>query len=114
MRAVLEEVPHIARVLDQTDLKELRASEKFDGIVIEAEQQWGFAPPGESGAETRGAHGSIEEMRVPLLLSGTGFRRGVAPHNARLVDVAPTICALLGVRPPGDAQGRSLSESTGF
>jgi predicted AlkP superfamily pyrophosphatase or phosphodiesterase len=115
VRAALEGVPHIAKVLDQTDLKELRASEKLDGIlVVEAEEPWGFAPPGESGGGTRGAHGSTKEMRVPLLLSGTGFHRGAAPHNARLVDVTPTICALLGVRPPGDAQGRLLSESTGF
>ncbi len=114
IKAVLEGVPHIARVLDQTDLKELRAGEKLDGIVVEAEEPWGFSPPGGSGGGTRGAHGSMEEMRVPLLLSGTGFRRGAAPHDARLVDVAPTICALLGVRSPGDNQGRLLSESTGF
>ena len=114
VRATLEGVPHIAKVLDQTDLKELRAGEKLDGLVVEAEEPWGFAPPGEPGGGTRGAHGSTEEMRVPLLLSGSGFRRGAIPHNARLVDVAPTICALLGVRPPGDAQGRLLSESTGF
>ena len=114
VRAALEAVPHIAKVLNQTDLKELRTGEKLDGIAVEAEEPWGFAPPGESGGGTRGAHGSTMEMRVPLLLSGTGFRRGAAPQNARLVDVAPTICALLGVRPPGDAQGRILSESTGF
>jgi predicted AlkP superfamily pyrophosphatase or phosphodiesterase len=114
VRAALEGAPHTAKVLDQTDLKELRAGEKLDGIVVEAEEPWGFAPSEESGGGTRGAHGSTKEMRVPLLLSGMGFRRGVAPHDARLVDVAPTICALLGVRPPGDAQGRILSESTGF
>ena len=114
VKAVLEGVPHIARVLDQTDLKGLRAGEKHDGIVVEAEEPWGFAPPGEHGGGARGAHGSTEEMRIPLLLSGMGFRRGAAPHDARLVDVAPTICALLGVRSPGDTQGRLLSESTGF
>ncbi len=114
MKAILKNAPHIARVLDQTDLKVLRASEKLDGIVVEAEEPWGFAPPTGSGGEAHGAHGSTEEMRVPLLLSGTGFRRGAAPHGARLVDVAPTICALLGVRPPGDNQGRLLSESVGF
>ena len=114
IKAALEAVPHIARVLDQTDLKELRAGEKLDGIVVEADEPWGFAPPGGSGGRTQGAHGSTVEMRVPLLMAGTGFRRGAAPNDARLVDVAPTICALLGVRPPGDAQGRPLSESTGF
>jgi hypothetical protein len=112
--AALERVPHIARVLNQTDLKGLRAGEKHDGLVVEAEEPWGFVPPAGPGGGTQGAHGSTEEMRVPLLLSGTGIRRRAAPRDARLVDVAPTICALLGVRSPADAQGRLLSESTGF
>ena len=50
-------------------------------------------------------------MEVPLLLSGAGIRRDAAPRNAGLVDVAPTISALLGTRPPADAQGRALTES---
>jgi predicted AlkP superfamily pyrophosphatase or phosphodiesterase len=99
---------------NQTDLKGLRAGEKHDGLVVEAEEPWGFVPPAGPGGGTQGAHGSTEEMRVPLLLSGTGIRRRAAPRDARLVDVAPTICALLGVRSPADAQGRLLSESTGF
>jgi arylsulfatase A-like enzyme len=36
---------------------------------------------------------------------------GAVPRDARLVDVAPTIAALLGTRPPADAQGRALAES---
>jgi arylsulfatase A-like enzyme len=46
-------------------------------------------------------------MRVPLLIAGAGVLGGVAPKDAKLVDVAPTIAALLGVHPL-DAQGRSL------
>jgi arylsulfatase A-like enzyme len=57
---------------------------------------------------SRGAHGSTREMRVPLLIAGAGVLRGAAPKDAKLVDVAPTIAALLGVRPPLDAQGRPL------
>jgi arylsulfatase A-like enzyme len=49
-------------------------------------------------------------MRVPLLISGAGVRVGGVPRNAGLVDVAPTIAALLGARPPTDAQGRALDE----
>ncbi len=47
-------------------------------------------------------------MRVPLLIAGAGVLGGAAPKDAKLVDVAPTIAALLGVRPPLDAQGRPL------
>jgi arylsulfatase A-like enzyme len=39
-------------------------------------------------------------MRVPLLIAGAGVRVGAAPKDAKLVDVAPTIATLLGVRPP--------------
>jgi len=49
-------------------------------------------------------------MRVPLLISGAGVRTGAVSKDARLVDVAPTITALLGARPPVDAQGRALDE----
>ncbi|MGF1473437.1 MAG: alkaline phosphatase family protein [Rubrobacteraceae bacterium] len=112
VEAALEEVPHVGRVLNEDDLEKLRASRKRDLLVVEAEEPWGFVSTAEG--DSGGAHGSTKEARVPLVLSGAGFRRGGAPRNPQLVDVAPTICALLGVQPPKDAQGRILSESLGF
>jgi phosphonoacetate hydrolase len=53
----------------------------------------------------RGEHGSpgVVQARAPLVLAGKGVRRlGVAPLSARLVDVAPTIAALLGCAPRAD------------
>jgi len=39
-------------------------------------------------------------------LAGPGVRAGYRrPHPIRLVDVAPTVASLMGVRAPGDAQG---------
>lgn len=112
--AELNEAPLAARVLDRTDLEGLRANEKLGDLVVEAEEPGGFAPPGVSiGGAPRGAHGSTQELRVPLLLSGAGIRPDVEPESPRLVDVAPTICALLGTRPPEEAQGRALSEVMG-
>jgi arylsulfatase A-like enzyme len=110
VRRALEGLPQISRVLDAADLKALRAGDKPGDFVVEARAPWGFgfAEP-EEGA-SRGGHGSTREMRVPLLISGAGVRAGAAPKDARLVDVAPTIAALLGVRPPADAQGRALDE----
>jgi arylsulfatase A-like enzyme len=49
-------------------------------------------------------------MRVPLLIAGAGVRVGGVPRKPGLIDVAPTIAALLGARPPADAQGRALDE----
>ncbi|QIN83568.1 sulfatase-like hydrolase/transferase [Rubrobacter tropicus] len=110
VQRALEELPQISRVLDAGDLDDLGAGEKIGDFVVEARAPWGFgfAEP-EEGA-SRGGHGSTREMRVPLLISGSGVKAGAVPENARLVDVAPTIAALLGIRPLADAQGRVLDE----
>jgi arylsulfatase A-like enzyme len=71
---------------------------------------WGFGLAEPEEGASRGGHGSTREMCVPLLISGAGIKAGAVPKDARLVDVAPTIAALLGVRPPADAQGRVLDE----
>ena len=53
----------------------------------------------------RGEHGSlgVVQARAPLVLAGAGIRRdGIVPRSCRLVDVAPTVLALLGAEPgPG-------------
>jgi hypothetical protein len=50
----------------------------------------------------RGEHGSlgIVQARAPFVLAGAGVRSdGVVPRSCRLVDVAPTVMALLGAEP---------------
>lgn len=50
----------------------------------------------------RGEHGSlgVVQARAPFIVSGAGVqRRGIVPEACRLVDVAPTVAALLGVAP---------------
>jgi phosphonoacetate hydrolase len=50
----------------------------------------------------RGEHGSlgIVQVRAPFILAGAGVRRqGMVPRAGRLVDVAPTVLALLGAEP---------------
>lgn len=53
----------------------------------------------------RGEHGSLGviQARAPFVISGAGVRHdGMIDRHCRLVDVAPTILALLGVKPhPG-------------
>jgi len=52
-----------------------------------------------------GEHGSlgIVQARAPWVIAGKGVRNdGVAPKSARLVDVAPTVAALLGCRAIGE------------
>lgn len=48
-----------------------------------------------------GQHGSLDvvQARAPLVLTGAGVRRlGVLERHCRLIDVAPTVLALLGVQ----------------
>jgi phosphonoacetate hydrolase len=53
----------------------------------------------------RGEHGSLDvvQARAPFVIAGRGVRAdGLVPRVARLVDVAPTVAALLGCAPLGD------------
>jgi arylsulfatase A-like enzyme len=110
VKAALQGLRQIERVYDKGDLAGLRASDKLGDLVAEAREPWGF---GLSDDGVDGAHGSLQEIKIPLVLAGAGIRAGVAPQSPGLVDIAPTIAALMGTRPPADAQGRVLTESLG-
>lgn len=73
-----------------------------DAVVITADH----------GHTDRGGHGGIEpEVRmVPLVLAGAGVEPGTAVYDGRLIDVAPTVAALLGIPAPGHGLGRTLAE----
>lgn len=45
-------------------------------------------------------------MRASFLIAGRGIEKGTV-HNVRLIDVAPTLAALMGFVLP-DAEGRDL------
>lgn len=50
-------------------------------------------------------------MHVPLIWRGPGISRGkvIDDSYASLVDVMPTICELIGAKPPLGVQGKSLT-----
>lgn len=61
-----------------------------------------------------GQHDSGDDTsrRVFMLLSGVGVRHGVViDRPVEIIDVAPTISHLLGIRPPANATGRVLAEA---
>jgi len=65
------------------------------------------------GGHDRG-HGtdSAEDMTVPLLLNGAGVRRGVELRTpVTLLDIAPTVAALLGIPAHQGWEGRVLVEA---
>ncbi|HEX5586524.1 MAG TPA: alkaline phosphatase family protein [Acidimicrobiia bacterium] len=63
-------------------------------VVHSAAHNW------EDAGGHRGEHGSlgVVQARAPFVIAGAGVRAdGLVPRAGRLVDVAPTVCALLGV-----------------
>ncbi len=66
----------------------------------------------EGGNQPKGMHGyppgDVPEMAGILYAEGPGIPAGLHPRVARVVDVAPTVCALLGLPPPPHADGAPL------
>lgn len=65
------------------------------------------------GHTDRGGHGDLarQVVEVPLVLAGAGIATGETIEGARLIDIAPTVAALLGVAAPGHGLGRTLVEA---
>lgn len=85
----------LARALAHIDLSQ-------DAVVITADH----------GHTGRGGHGGVEPevLTVPLILAGAGVKPGATALDAHLVDIAPTVSALLGIPAPGHGLGRTLTE----
>jgi len=64
------------------------------------------------GHVASGGHGGSERevSNVPLVLAGRGIVPGATARDAQLIDVAPTVAALLGIPAPRHAEGRALVE----
>jgi hypothetical protein len=67
---------------------------------------------GDHGHVDAGGHGGAEPevLQTPLVMAGRGVKAGFR-GQARQVDIAPTIAALLGLPLPGAAEGRVLLEA---
>jgi hypothetical protein len=85
----------LSRALARVDLER-------DAVIVTADH----------GHTNRGGHGGVEPevLTVPLIAAGAGIRPGAVAHDARLIDIAPTVSALLGIAAPGHGVGRTLTE----
>ncbi len=85
----------LARALGHVDLAQ-------DAIIVTADH----------GHTGRGGHGGVEPevLAVPLIAAGAGIRPGTTADDAHLIDLAPTVSALLGIPAPGHGLGRTLTE----
>ncbi len=52
-----------------------------------------------------------EAWAMPLVVVGPGIRAGQRFDYAEQIDIVPTLCSLMGVKPPKNASGRVLSEA---
>jgi arylsulfatase A-like enzyme len=53
----------------------------------------------------------MDVIHPGFLIAGKNIRPNARPDDPRLVDIAPTISALLGFPAPAQSQGRALSET---
>lgn len=95
-------------VHEPDSLAGMGATKRIGQVVVEAVSPHHLSPDTERPAG--GAHGGSAEKDVAMIVSGPRIHAGAQPVAPGLVDVAPTICALLGTRPPGQADGRALTE----
>lgn len=96
----------ISRIVNRSEMDRLGAvPEAF--LMLDAATGFTFGdsytgdairPTGSSYQGTHGYLPSRPEMRSALLIYGRGVRQGVTVPIARMVDIAPTVAALLGIR----------------
>lgn len=98
----------LLRVLSRSELDKLGAVPTAT-LMLEAAQGYSFGEESsgpevhDSGADYRGTHGYLPtrpEMRSALIVYGADARAGAKLRLARMVDIAPTAAALLGLKFP--------------
>ena len=99
-----EEYEEATRIADRA------VARAFEHVELDKDTVIITADHGHTG---RGGHGGVEPevLEVPLILVGAGIKTAAVVHDARLVDIAPTAAALLGVPAPGHGLGRTLTEA---
>ena len=58
-----------------------------------------------------GAADVPEAWTMPLVMVGPGIKKGVTFDYTESIDTVPTLCHLMGVKPPLNADGRILAEA---
>jgi len=86
-------------------LAELEAAGLKDKTILFATSDHGQSDSGWHPPEDR--NGWV----MPLVVAGPGIRRGQTFDHAEQVDIVPTLCYLMGVKPPQNADGRILAEA---
>jgi len=109
----LKKKPYFGGYMSLHELAKAGAHPDLGSLFIWAKPPCHFSP-GNLRLRAGGQHNSGDESsrRVFMLLSGAGIKEGVVVDEpAAIIDVAPTISHLLGVRKPAGSMGRVLEEA---
>ncbi|MDA2803068.1 alkaline phosphatase family protein [Nocardiopsis suaedae] len=106
----LHGLDELEAVLTREDLDALGAAPEEGDLTLDARPPFAFIDPDAVGGTERGGHASLREAHAPLTLSGPDVRARGRLCDPGIIDVAPTVCRLLGAAPPAHAQGRVLDE----
>jgi hypothetical protein len=111
----LNKLPDVALAVAREDLNEVDASAGWlqylragymperSGDVMLMLKPWRVSEP-EAGGTSHGTPYTYDVM-VPVLLLGRGVKPGYYPQEIRVVDVAPTVSALMEMLPPAQTEG---------
>jgi|CZCA01.1.fsa_nt_gi predicted AlkP superfamily pyrophosphatase or phosphodiesterase len=109
----LKAKPYFGGYMSVNELAKAGAHPDLGSLFIWAEPPYHFSP-GNLRLRVGGHHNSGDESsrQVFMLLSGAGIRQGIVVDKpVAIIDVAPTISHLLGVRQPANSMGRILEEA---
>lgn len=114
-RELLSRAPGIDAVVARHEAAEVRLPpERVGDLVCLGQRDWalGVWDRGDAVREEEGlrSHGSFHEQTIPMVMAGAGIRPGCGIENGSIVDLAPTLCRLLGLG-GGNFQGRVLEEA---
>ncbi len=123
--AELERLPGIAHAIPATALRDgaippgripeaVLANfhpDRSGDIYVVFEPHWFIADF--DGLRVASAHGSpwTYDTHVPIIIAGPGIERARVARRVETVDLAPTIAAILGTKPPSGALGEPLVEA---
>lgn len=110
---VLEREPYFGGYMSFFELAKAGAHPDLGSLLVWAKPPYHFSP-GNLRLRVGGQHntGDDSSRRVFMLVSGAGTTPGVIVDKpVSIIDVAPTISHLLGVRKPADSTGRVLEEA---
>lgn len=119
LKAFLISQPHIYKAYTRNEIEAMSSNDKIKQFVENGfhQQRSGdviylYDPGYISYSETGSTHGSAftYDTHVPLIFYGNGIQKGQTFAKTQIIDIAPTISALLGIAFPNVVTGEVIQE----